>query len=305
MERPKIAIWTEDGWALGLIYRSLQKALSYKYQIDIYDWKNPIHNYELWQKEKWKEYDIITGNSAINWMAESTGFISNTPKELLNKMVVSIWAKPNPDDPHFNVKLKYLDGPLFTSPTDEISTELKRIYNIDSHRVIAGKLVDEFKPVKKVKRINVLGMNGHPSIGEGWCKIKRPEMLNEIASLTATNVHYIFDSKESGSNLYKDIDMYVCTSLHEAGPGGIIECALAKIPVISTSVGHAKELKSIKTFATVNEAVDIINHLNESSENIESYINSMYEEAVEKFSMRGNVEKYWVPVFEKRLEINR
>ena len=95
--------------------------------------------------------------------------------------------------------------------------------------------------------------------------------------------------------------MYVCTSTSESGPAGIMECALSKIPVISTLTGHAKNIKSIKTFTTVDEAVKIINELNSSPQVLNDYIEEVYNEVIKEYDWSTVAPKYWIPLIEKFL----
>jgi len=238
-------------------------------------------------------------------MAEESGWMKSTPQEFLNKMAITIWAKPNPDNPHFNVKLKYYDGPIFSSPTPEIAEKVKNDFGIDTDIVKTGKIPSMFKPIKKVRNIKTLGMNGQPFTNTHWDAVKRPELLNEIAELSDCKTEFICNSKETGSRIYKDIDMYVCASVHDAGPAGIVECAFGKIPVISTPTGYGNVLKSIKTFETVEEAAAIIKELNSSPDLLEKYVNEVYEEVLREYDITKNAIEYWIPFFEKRLNLNK
>ena len=176
------------------------------------------------------------------------------------------------------------------------------MYNIDATLVIAGKPTSDFKPFKEVNKITTLGLNGNPSIGKDWCKIKRPEMFKEIAKKSNCNYSFIFNSPEKDNKIYKDIDMYVCTSTSESGPAGIMECALSKIPVISTDTGHATNIKSVKTFTTVAEAVSIIKELNSSPQLLNDYIEEVYNEVINKYDWAVVAPKYWIPLIEEKLK---
>jgi hypothetical protein len=93
--------------------------------------------------------------------------------------------------------------------------------------------------------------------------------------------------------------MYVCTSTHESGPGGILECALSKIPVISTRTGHGKNIKSIKTFNTTQEAAFIIKNLNSNKKALKEYVEEVYNEVINEYNWDSVVDKHWVPLLEK------
>jgi len=129
--------------------------------------------------------------------------------------------------------------------------------------------------------------------------------MRDIAKGANIKPLFIHDkSHEEHHNLYKDIDMYICTSRSEAGPYGIAEAAFCKIPVISTPVGYASKFKSIKTFTTVDEAVSIINDLNSNPKKLEEYINNVYEELTQELNWEYVAKTYWKPLIEKRLNSN-
>jgi len=126
--------------------------------------------------------------------------------------------------------------------------------------------------------------------------------MKAIAKKANLKSLFIYDkASDENDNLYKDIDMYICTSTSEAGPYGIAEAAFCKIPVISTPVGYASIFKSIKTFTTVEEAVNIINELNSDPKKLEKYINEVYEELTTKLNWEHVASTYWKPLIEKRI----
>ena len=172
--------------------------------------------------------------------------------------------------------------------------------------VIAGVNKKDFFPTRKINKITTLGLSGRPGTHDGWDYIKRPGMMKNIA-LNANIKYEFIHSKSSNEhhNLYKDIDMYICTSRSEAGPYGIAEAAFCKIPVISTPVGYASKFKSIKTFTTVDEAVSIINDLNSNPKKLEEYINDVYEELTRNLNWKHVAKTYWKPLIEKRLNSNK
>ena len=64
-----------------------------------------------------------------------------------------------------------------------------------------------------------------------------------LEALPFLNVKYLFleliDTVEI-NELYNCLDLYIVSSRVEGGPRSIIECALAKVPIISTNVGIAE-----------------------------------------------------------------
>tara|TARA_R110002072_G_scaffold58154_1_gene148781 strand:- start:161 stop:898 length:738 start_codon:yes stop_codon:yes gene_type:complete len=242
------------------------------------------------------------GNTALTFYPEELNYIKELPQEALNKMIIGIWANPDLNNSHFTERIKYTKGPLFHCITTDIQKSAKDMYNIDATLVRGGKPTSDFSQFKKVNKIKTLGLNGHPNIGEAWCQIKRPDMFKEIAEKSDCQHLFIYDSSEKNNKIYKDIDMYVCTSTSESGPAGIMECALSKIPVISTKTGHAKNIKSIKTFTNVEEAVSIINELNSSPQLLNDYIEEVYNEVINEYDWSTVAPKYWIPLIEEKLK---
>jgi len=183
---------------------------------------------------------------------------------------------------------------------------LKRHFNIDAEFAVAGVNSEHFYPTRKIDKIRTLGLNGIPFVNKGWDLVKRPQMFVDICKQVRCSPEFINNRDlNEHHNLYKDIDMYVCTSTHEAGPYGIAEAAFCKIPVISTPVGFASRFKSIKTFSTVDEAVKIINELNSDPAQLEKYVNDVYDELTEKLDWKYAIQRYWKPLIEKRLNLNK
>ena len=300
-KKPKIAIWTEGGWSLGKVYKGLKSSLDSKYDVDFHDWSNNDNNKKLWTDGGWKDYDVIMGNTALTFYPEELNYLKELPEAALNKMIIGIWANLSLDNAHFTERIKYTKGPIFHCVTRDIQKSAKDVYNVDATLIKAGKPTSDFKPFKTVNKIKTLGLNGSPNIGEEWCKIKRPKMFAEIAEKSNCKHLFIFNSPEKDNKIYKDIDMYVCTSTSESGPAGIMECALSKIPVISTKTGHAKNIKSVKTFETVDEAVNIIKELNSSPELLNDYIEEVYNEVINEYDWANVAPKYWIPLIEKLL----
>jgi len=293
-----VATFNEKGWAIGRIHTGLGQSLSDEYEFVHYDWSNPDHVKELWADGGWKEYDIILGNGTLS-------DIPNLPREAYAKMICGIWSIPNLSS-HFREIIIPRKEILWGSVGDDLSKYLKETYNIESHPIIAG--VDEhlFHPYRKITKIRNLGMNGKPFANDGWDKVKRPQMMVDIADEIDGKAIFIHDKELSeGHLMYKDIDMYVCASTNDRGPYGIAEAAFSKIPVISTPVGFAKTFKSIKTFTSVEEAVKIIHELNSSEELLNDYVNKVYEEFTQKLSWQYVSQRYWKPLFEKRLSLNK
>lgn len=220
-------------------------------------------------------------------------------------MICSLWSIPNLSN-HFREIINPIDGITWCSAGKDVQSYLKDYHNLDSFLISAGVSTSDFYPTKKIENIKKLGLNGTPFINSEWDKIKRPQMLLDIAAGIGGEAVFINGkSLEKSHLLYNDIDMYICTSTNDRGPYGIAEAALCKIPVISTKTGFALTLDSIKTFNTVEEAVYLINELTASPLKLSIYIEEVYNEVKEKLNWSKITEQYWIPVFNYVISKNK
>lgn len=219
-------------------------------------------------------------------------------------MVCALWSIPNLSN-HFKEIINPVKDITWISSGEDVSEYLYKKYGIGSSQVIAGVDPNSFYPTRKITNIKHIGLNGYPFLNSEWDKIKRPQMLVDIANEIGGKPIFIYDKDLSeGHKMYKDIDMYICTSTNDRGPYGIAEAAFCKIPVLSTNTGFGAKFKSIKTFDTVKEAVGIINELNSDTNKLNSYIEEVYNELTEHLSWDAVTKKYWIPIFEQHQSQN-
>lgn len=220
-------------------------------------------------------------------------------------MICALWSVPNLSN-HFREIINPIEGITWCSAGEDVQEYLKYFHNLDSFLVSAGVSDTDFYPTRKITSIKNIGLNGTPFRNPEWDKVKRPQMLVDIANGINGNPIFI-DGKglEDPHTLYDSIDMYICTSINDRGPYGIAEAALCKIPVISTKTGFALEIKSIKTFDTVEDAIEIINELNSSPDVLSKYIDEVYEEVNAKLNWSKIVQEYWIPIFEYHQSLNK
>jgi glycosyltransferase involved in cell wall biosynthesis len=300
-KKPKVAIWSENKWALGRIHNAIIKHMSDSYDFDYFDWSVTKDCDRLWNENEWKKYDIILGNSAINWHQEELGWMKSLPQEYHNKCVPIIHCSLI-GNTSFLEKIVHKNGPLFCGITDQVCENIKKEYNLPSELTPIGVDTDHFPWNRKVTKIKRAGFVGRPDMPEAWTNIKQPEMFREICQKAGIEPVFIY-SKDLDSNdkLYEDIDLLMYTSTHEGFAAGICEAGACGIPVITTKVGCSLYLKNIRTFDTVEEAVDLINWLNSSEDIISEYSKNLTEEIRSEWDWKQICEKYWKPVFEKRL----
>jgi glycosyltransferase involved in cell wall biosynthesis len=170
----------------------------------------------------------------------------------------------------------------------------------------------KYFPTRRISKIQRVGFVGklsniiHDDLGS-WVQNKRPDMFIEIAKTAGVDWVSISESKnrnEDGHKLYEDIDLVICTSVEEGNPMGLLESIACKIPFISTHVGLTKEYNSIKTFKTIEEAVNIINELNSSDYILNKYINDTYYEIIPNRDWNNLIPKYWIPTIVEKLNMS-
>jgi FkbM family methyltransferase len=300
VKKPKVAIWSEKKWALGRIHNALIKHMSHWYDFDYFDWGDAKDCQSLWNE--WKNYDIILGNSAINWHQEELGWMDSLPIEYHNKCIPVIHTAVFNDN-LFSEKIVYKIGPIFCGITKQICDNIKTKYSIPSELTHTGVDTDHFPWNRKVTKIKRAGFIGNLIDNTSWCSIKRPDMFIEICEKASIEPVFIH-GKDLNLNdkLYEDIDLLVYTSTCEGAGCGILEAGACGIPVITTKVGYSLYLDNIKTFDTVEEAVDLINWLNSSEDTLLEYSKNLTKEIRKEWNWKHVCEKYWKPVFEKRMK---
>lgn len=178
---------------------------------------------------------------------------------------------------------------------DSLSQKYNKVYlpiGINTTKYFPTKKNNKIKKVGFVGNINNLN---NPNTWS-WCQNKRPDMFIEIVESAGLEWVSLFNHENSdGHKLYKDVDLVICTSVKEGNPMGLLESVACKIPFISTDVGLVKEFNRIKTFNTVDEAVQIINELNSSETALCEYIESLYDEIIPERDWSNIIPKYWLP----------
>lgn len=83
-----------------------------------------------------------------------------------------------------------------------------------------------------------------------------------IKNLVDNNIPYLYKEMVSFNELnelYNCLDLYIVSSRVEGGPRSILECGIAKIPLISTDVGIAELILSKESIYDVNNYLSYIN----------------------------------------------
>ena len=194
----------------------------------------------------------------------------------------------------------------FFAITEANAKSVKDYYGIDVDLLPVGTDKDYWsqRDVKKIKTIGHVSKPDHPC--DEYEAIKRPSMFQEMLAKSGLKGK-ILNGKNFllGSYIYSDVDAVVCTSTFEGLPTPLLECAMAKIPFISTNVGIVPQHDSIKTFSTAEEAIKIIDDLNSDPQKLKEYVDSVYDQVVASSEWDAIIKKYYIPAIERVREESR
>jgi len=308
-EKPKVAIYTEKAWAFGRNYTGLIKHMSEDYDFTWYDWRSQEEGHHLWHRD-WQNYDIILSNMTYllsGWLVESGWLPNGVPRAMLNKFV-TVMGTPVLDHTHFRESFdrKYLYDSVVSAVCKEGVQNVENQENVKCYYTPPGVDTEHFYSTRNIKEIKTAGFvwSRHMTIDDPEISpVKRPQMFTEICDSSGMEPIFITGKSFTDNNrLYEDVDLLICCSLFEGAANPVFEAAACGIPVLSTSVGNVRELKNIKTFATADEAVEIIKELNSSEDLLREYVKNLSEEVRRDWNWEVLCEKYWKPLFEARLD---
>ena len=291
--------------AVGIIHRDIKSTIDTNHpdvQFDILPGDKGTDNWNTLFTKSWKEYDTIIVDPSIAKVFD--GWCQNRINQkdqllIKNKLIPVYHAELDTDAKHFQHGW-YED--FFTTPIGGINDYIvNQIKDRNKQDVLLpiGVNTERFKPFKtvnKIKKVGFVGSENNPV--KEWVKIKRPQLFDDICKKAGVEPIYI-SGKKHEFKMYEDIDAIICTSKTEGNPMAFLEVVACKIPFISTNVGIVKDYDNVKTFETVDQAVEIINNLNQSPENIEKYTNTLYNDLLPSRDWKNIVKDYWIPHFKK------
>lgn len=291
--KPRVAVWSQGELCLARIHRDVAECLKELCDFEFYDWSEWQNNNRLWVEGEWRNFDVILGTSSVAWYSEQ---LSKLTPEMLRKMVAVVHTEVF-DNQRFCEKIVHLVGPTYCGISVDVVSCIKAQYGVEAMLTPIGVNLDHFYPTRHVKEVKRLGFIGWPSReNQEWNEIKRPDWFVEIAERLGLEPVFLYGkSYKIHKELYEGIDMLIYTSVSEGFGMGIAEAAACKIPVVSTSVGIAKSLKTIRTFDTVEGGVALISELMSSSESLLEYAKTLHEEVVRRLDWRAIAEAYWYP----------
>lgn len=293
--------------AMGIIHRDIKSIIDRKYPditFSLMDWSDPDNYVSLFHHMYWKEWDMIIVDPFLAHVLNTgwgfTDWSDDLKLEFKNKLIPVYHHEVDVPADHFNHG--WYEG-WFTTPVCSINPYI--VNQIIERGQISSMLPigvnrERFKQTKKVSKIKRAGFVGG-STKEDWLFIKRPDLFVEICKDANIEPVMIRD-RENGSSMYEDIDLIICPSRAEGLPTYFAEAVACKVPFISTDVGIVRYSKKVKKFDSIESAVEIINYLNESEDNIHNYVNEVYDEMFPDRDWENILEKYWIPHFKKMMK---
>ena len=88
----------------------------------------------------------------------------------------------------------------------------------------------------------------------------RQFLFKEFQKLKIKYIYFEMVDTKILNELYNCLDLYIVSSRVEGGPRAINECALAKVPIISSDVGIAKKILSEKSIFDINNLKTLNNY---------------------------------------------
>lgn len=294
--KPRVAIWSRTVWALGRIHHDLVEKLSEEYEFVWFNWELIKRSQKLFRYGHWKTFDMILSNTSLvnGFLDDNYPEICRNPECLKKIFVVShsplfnydtYFERVNDSNP------SYLLYPKYAGVSKKTVSNFKETYGINAMYTPCGVNLDKFTILSGMNHaIKNIGYIGSPHAHH----TKNHDMFKSICDSVGANAVYIYDKHFTEySNLYKGIDMLICTSFFEAGPLGVFEASACGVPVLSTPVGNVIELQNIKTFTSIEEAVQIINDFRQDKDLYDNYKNNLSSEVRENWNWDLLAHKFW------------
>lgn len=292
----KIVLLGPDSWALKSIHHFVKKHLSDLYDVREVCWADHDH----FDAVRRIDPDLIIGEASI---------VEHYSSEW-GERLMPVW--------HHFAKIPGVENavhardygavinkvPNLYSITNEVSKTILDVYGRESTVLPIGADLEFWhqRDVGRIKKITAVFDNRCIHI-DSYREVKRPDMFMDIGSQWGGEFGISCGmSFLAGSYIYQG-DAVVCTSVYEGNPMALMECAAARIPFISTPCGLTQEYDCVKTFETVEEAVDILNDLNSDPKKISDYCDQMYEEVALDRDWKKLIQDHWIPAIEEKLKL--
>jgi glycosyltransferase involved in cell wall biosynthesis len=149
---------------------------------------------------------------------------------------------------------------------------LRDRFNIDTNTFLVGSFQRDtegnslkskrFKPklekgpdifIEVIKKLKIK----KPNVRVLLTGYRRQYIMRELNKINVPFYYFEMVPFSKLNELYNCLDLYIVSSRVEGGPRAILECSIAKIPIISTDVGIAKNILSEKSIFNYNKIEEI------------------------------------------------
>ena len=299
--RCKVALMGPKDWALGNINYFLKKHLNNNgYETRVVDWGSAA---AIQKGIDWCDVFIAEVHFFNRWGVHIEKYRAKKGLYVWHHLAdIPLIPLGDKDTRWFTTKIKVSEEfkDNFFAITKANAESVKDYYGIDVDLLPVGTDNDYWskRDVKKIKTIGHVSKPEHPC--DEYELIKRPAMFQEMIDKSDLDGK-VLNGKNFllGSYIYSDVDAVVCTSTFEGLPTPLLECAMARIPFISTNVGIVPHHDAIKTFNTAEEALAIIEDLNSDPQKLKDYVDAVYDQVVSSSEWDDVIKKYYVPAIER------
>lgn len=261
--KKKVLIYEQTHWAIGRVYKGVEKYLTDEFVFTYYDLTNSFETII----SVLSEFDIVITN-----VAYIENFTKQSP-EMLKKFIFCCHGFPDlqnlqsfdfPLEPTYSVVSKSI---LQLFP-ESIQPSIVYTYN--------GVELSNFNYNKRSGVLEKIGWCGAPNL-----ELKRAKWCTEISS--KTNLLLTFATNlpiDKIKEWYNKIDLLLINSgpeyWKETGPLPAFEAIASGVLVIGTKVGNFAEIPGPK-YETIEEAVAIIEELKQNPEKVKQLTLEQYE----------------------------
>jgi glycosyltransferase involved in cell wall biosynthesis len=254
--KPKVLIYGMGMWSHARVYWDLINNLSDEFNFTFINWSYDSTHYNF--NDFADVYDAILID--MNSVQEGIGTVFND--KMLKKILPVCHGPQQVADYTFNSKqsrLKsYTDRELLFNDMDVFKKILcvspntihavkKEVPKISNKLILTQLGVDESNFPKssfKRKSVNNLGYFTHydSTHGQGM-NTKRGHLAVKVSELSEVPLIMSGDRPFQAMDLmYKQVDVYMMTSIYESGPLGLFEAGICGIPIIASPAGSAPQL---------------------------------------------------------------
>jgi len=259
----KIVVYCDTQWAIGRIYKDVEKYLLNEFEFTYYDWADYNPNYII---EIMDNFDICITNLV------NIGHFINLTSNQLKKMIFACHGYPEfenlknfefPKEPSYAITSKSIIS-LFP---ENIQHVLYHTYN--------GVELSNFNYIKRSGKLEKMGWCGSPRL-----ECKRSNWCITISGKTKLDLMFATSlSYEELKKWYNKIDVLLINSgpeyWRETGPLPAFEAIASGVLVIGTKVGNFAEIPGPK-YETVEEAVAILLDLKKNQDKVIEIMNEQY-----------------------------